>query len=396
MFMMNCDQEVSPGGIKMSNLENHAKTRDKKKKSKKKIIVGIIVVVVILAVIFAVFSMLGSKNTPEPLANVKTTNVKTTVVEKMNLEITTPLSGRIEPVDEASIIPLVSGEVTKIHVDLGTKVAKDTPLFELDKEQMQNSYNQALAAYNQAKDKYNNAKSNYERTQKLLNEGAVSKQQYEQAELQNNSSLQTLNHAQATLNSAKDALDNTIVTSPIDGYVTLVNINEGEIASQAMPAVAVANIDTVEIETSISEYLINKVNIGDTVKVYVSSASDNEFSGTITALSPAPAQGSLTYPLKVSIDNTDTLIKSGMFAEIHIISESKNDVLAVPSDSVIIKGGQTVVAVLQGDQANFQKVTVGIDNGDFAEIVEGLSEGTSIITEGQYYLDEGSKVTVVD
>ncbi|MCG8484654.1 MAG: efflux RND transporter periplasmic adaptor subunit, partial [Clostridia bacterium] len=365
----------------------------KKKKINKKVIIGAIVVIVLA---LAAFNMFGSKDTPAPITQDQSINVKTTVAGKMDLEVMTPLTGRIEPVEEASIIPMVSGEVIKIHVDLGTKVSIGTPLFELDKEQVQNSYNQALAAYNQAKDAYNNAKSNYERTKTLFSEGAVSKQQYEQAQLQSNSTYQAMTQAQAGLNSAKDALDNTIITSPINGYVTLVNINEGEIASQAMPAVAVANIDTVEIETSISEHLINKVHIGDSVKVYVSSASDEEFGGTVTALSPAPAQGSLTYPLKVSIDNTDTLIKSGMFAEIHITSESKKDVLAVPSDSVIIKGGQTVIAVLNGNQAHFKKVTVGIDNGEYAEILEGLTEGSTIITQGQYYLDEGSQVTVVD
>ncbi len=378
----------------MSNVENNMKTNNKKKKKiNKKVVIGVIVVIVLA---IAAFIMFGSKDTPAPITQDQSINVKTTVAGKMDLEVMTPLTGRIEPVEEASIIPMISGEVTKIHVDLGTKVAIGTPLFELDKEQVQNSYNQALAAYNQAKDAYNNAKSNYERTKTLFSEGAVSKQQYEQAQLQSNSTYQAMTQAQAGLNSAKDALDNTIITSPINGYVTLVNINEGEIASQAMPAVAVANIDTVEIETSISEHLINKVHIGDSVKVYVSSASDEEFGGTITALSPAPAQGSLTYPLKVSIDNTDTLIKSGMFAEIHITSESKKDVLAVPSDSVIIKGGQTVVAVLNGNQAHFKKVTVGIDNGEYAEILEGLTEGSTIITQGQYYLDEGSQVTVVD
>lgn len=378
----------------MSSVENNLKPNGKKKrKINKKIIIGAIIVI-ILAI--AAFKMFGAKDEPAPITQDQSINVKTAVVSKMDIEITTPLTGRIEPVEEASIIPMISGEITKVHVDLGTPVSVGTPLFELDKDQVQNSYNQSLASYNKSKDAHDNAKANLERTKTLYNEGAVSKQQYEQAQLQSSSTYQALAQSKAGLNSAKDALDNTVVTSPINGYVTLVNINEGEIASQSMPAVAVANIDTVEIETSISEHLINKVQIGDSVKVYVSSASDKEFTGKITALSPAPAKGSLTYPLKVSIDNTDTLIKSGMFAEIHITSEDKKDVVAIPSDSVIIKGGQAVVAVLKGTQAHFQKVSVGIDNGEHAEILEGLSEGSTIIIEGQYYLDEGSQVTVVD
>ncbi len=366
----------------------------KKKKLSKKKLIGIIAIVIIALVGIRIIT-LKDTSTPPQISD-KNINVRTAQVIRTNLEVTTPLSGRIQPVQKATIVPLISGEVTKVHVSLGAEVSKGSPLFELDKEQMQNAYNQALAGYNQANASYTNAKSNFERAELLYNEGAVSKQQYEQSQLQYNTSFQSLTQAQSALNNAKDALDNCIVTSPIDGHVTLINVNEGEIASQAMAAAAVANLGTVEIETSISENLINKVNIGDPVKVFVKSASNEEFDGIISELSPAPAQGSLTYPLKVSINNDDTLIKSGMFAEINIASTKKMNILAIPSDAVMIKGGETVVAVLEGDQSTFKKVLPGIDNGEYTEIIQGLSEGDTIIAEGQYYLDEGSKVTVIN
>lgn len=366
----------------------------KKKKVNKKVIF-IIIIVALLALV--AFRITTSKNAPAPqMAAEKSINVKVTQAEKKDLQITSPLSGRIQPVDEAAIVPLVSGKITDVYVSLGTKVSVGTPLFELDKEQMQNAYDQALASYNQAHAAYTNAKSDFERIKLLYEEEAVSKQQYEQAQLQYSTASQTLTQAQSTLNNAKDNLENCVVTSPINGYVTLININAGEIASQASAAVVVANIDTVEIETSISENLINKINIGDSVKVLVKSASDQAFDGTISELSPAPAQGSLTYPLKVSIDNKDTLIKSGMFAEVRIVSERKDNVLAVPSDAVIIKNGEAVVAVVEDDHSVFKKVEVGIDNNQYVEIVEGLNEGDQIIYEGQYYLDEGSQVTVIN
>lgn len=366
----------------------------KKKKVNKKVVFGIIIVALLALVAFRIIT---SQNASDPqIAAEESINVKVTESEKRNLQITAPLSGRIQPVDESAIVPLVSGEITDVYVSLGAKVSIGTPLFELDKEQMQNAYNQALAGYNQADAAFTNAKSDFERIKLLYEEGAVSKQQYEQAQLQYNTAYQALTQSQSTLNNAKDNLENCVVTSPIDGYVTLININEGEIASQASAAVVVANIDTVEIETSISENLINKINIGNSVKVFVKSASDQAFIGTISELSPAPAQGSLTYPLKISIDNKDTLIKSGMFAEVRIVSASKENVLTVPSDSVIIKNGETVVAVIEDDHAVFKKVKTGIDNNQYVEIVEGLNENEKVIYEGQNYVDEDSQVTVIN
>ncbi|NLK73426.1 MAG: efflux RND transporter periplasmic adaptor subunit, partial [Clostridiales bacterium] len=66
-----------------------------------------------------------------------------------------------------------------------------------------------------------------------------------------------------------------------------------------------------------------------------------------------------------------------------------------PSDAVIIKNGTSMVATLHEDTAVFKKVTVGIDNTKNVEIIDGLQEGDTIITEGQYYLDDGSKVNVI-
>lgn len=385
-------KEKNKNNMEEINAENNVNVNKTKKKNRK----TIIAVILIAIIAFSAFRIITSKDADVlPQSNDKSVNVRTSQVTRMDIEVMTPLTGRIQPVQEASIVPAVAGKVTKVHVSLGKKVSIDTPLFELDKEQMQNTYNQALAGYNQANASYTNAKSNFERVKLLYQENAVSKQQYEQAQLQHDAAYQSLIQTQASLSNAKKALDNCIVKSPINGYVTLINVNEGEMASQAMPAVAVANIDTVEIETSISENMINKIKIGDNVKVLVKSASDTEFEGIISELSPAPAQGSLTYPLKISISNSDTLIKSGMFAEIKIVSESKKNVLAVPSDAVIIKNGTSMVATLHEDTAVFKKVTVGIDNTKNVEIIDGLQEGDIIITEGQYYLDDGSKVNVI-
>ena len=367
-----------------------------KKKISKKVIIGIVVIVV-LAIAFVAIKALPSSTPKTPEITESTTPVKTSTVTIKDMEITTSLTGRIQPIEEASILPLISGKVTVINVDLGYKVSKGTVLFEIDKDQLQNSYDQALAGYNQAKISFDNAKINFERNANLYSEGAISKIQYEQTEMLYNTALQGLNQGTTGLNSAKDAFDNHQITSPIDGYVTSVNINVGELASQGMASMTIANIEKVEIETSVSEQLINKINISDNVKVKITSISDSLFDGTITALSPAPAKNTLTYPLKVSLNNQDSLIKSGMFAEIVIVSEKRDNVVAIPSDATLVKTGKTVVVTINEDNTvNFIPVSLGIDNGEYVEITEGLSNGDVIVVEGQQYLNDDSKVNIVE
>ncbi len=377
----------------MGQVENKNKP---KKKFKKRFIVIIIIILVIIAAVLGMGSKF--KNAQMPVAEIDNSiPVKVSTLTQRDMIVTAPLTGRIQPIEDASIIPLISGKVTSVNVDLGYKVSKGDILFEIDKDQLQNTYNQALAGYDIAKVSYDNALINFNRNKQLYSESAISKLQYEQSEMQYNSSLQGLNQANASLSSALDALNNHKVSAPIDGFITSVNINKGEVASQGMASMTIANIDQVIIETSVSESLINKINLNDEVQVKVSSVSEELFKGTISALSPAPAQNTLTYPLKVSLNNEDTLIKSGMFAEVIIISEKHENVIAVPSDAVIVNAGKTVLIGVNDDMSvTFIPVETGIDDGTFVEITNEIPGDISIVIEGQQYVNIDSEVNIVE
>lgn len=345
---------------------------------KKKIIITILIVVLAFAIFRIISGRLDNSGiTTSDVVNIKVINASLTTIES-----TSPLTGRLKPVEEVSLVPKAPGEVTSVYVNLGDKVAKGTVLFEMDKTQMATSYNQAKASYN-------DAKVNLDRMATLYDEGAVSLQQYEQAKTQ-------FTIARESYTAASDGINNYTITTPIDGYVTSINVSVGTIASQGIPSATIANIDKLEIETSVSESMINKINVGDKVQVLVESVSDEAFVGTITALSPAPAMGSLTYPMKVTLDNTEALIKPGMFAEVIITSDKTGNVLAVPSNAVIIKSGKTMIATIdKNNQVSLKEVTVGIDNGELAEIKSGIKVGDTIVIEGQYYLEENSKVNII-
>lgn len=347
--------------------------------SKKKRIILAVVVVIILV---GAFRIVSSRLEDKTAVTSDVINVKVTTAAITTLESTSPLTGRLEPVEEVTLIPKAMGEVTNVYVELGQKVAKGTVLFELDKTQVATTYNQAKAAYN-------DAVTNLNRMETLYKEGAVSLQQYEAAKTQ-------YTVASETYTAASDGMSNYVVISPIDGYVTSINVAVGAVASQASAAATIANIDKLEIDTSISEALINKIKVGDKVDVLVSSVSDEPIPGTVTALSPAPAAGSLTYPMKVTLDNVTAAIKPGMFAEVVITSEKTENVIALPSSAVMIKSGKTVAVVIENEKISFREVVLGVDNGDLAEIKSGIKAGDTVVIEGQYYLEENSEFNIID
>ncbi len=350
-----------------------------KPKSRKKIIIIVLIVIAFLAL--GIFRIAESLKPPVSAEKVPV-NVVTTVVQRDSIYATSPLTGRIDPVESAAVVPLVAGEVTSVTVSLGDYVNKGDLLFTLDKTQMSTTYNSAKLAYD-------SAAKDYERMKLLYKEGAVSLQQYQGIETQ-------FNVAKQNLNAAAEALSYCTVTSPIDGYITSVNVSTGGIASQAAPAVTVANTDKLEINTTLSEYLITKVSPGDKVDIFIKTLSKDPWPGTVTAVSPAPALGTLTYPITISVDDNSGAIKAGMFAEVQIVSDKKEGVICVPSDAVFIKSGESKVVIVNGNIPSITTVGTGLDNGVTTEVTSGLKEGDIIVTSGQQYVVDGEPVHIAE
>lgn len=360
-------------------MEKEKKSLGQKIKEHKIITAILVIIIALIAYRLAAFAIAQMS----PAAEEETTvNVKVISAEYSSISQTTPLSGRISPADEVAIVPLAAGQVTAVNVKVGDHINAGTVLFEIDKSQVSSSYNQAKAAYDLAATTYSNMEA-------LYAEGAISKSDYDSAKVQYIS-------AKETFNTAAEAYSNYSVTSPIDGYVTSLSVSVGSIAGQSMAA-SVANTDALEINTTVSEYLAGMIKVGDQVNVYVSSLGNEPYKGTITAFSPAPALGTLTYPVTISLDNESGDLISGMFAEIEIVADQAEETICIPSDAVILKGGNTVVAILDKENIpSYKKVTTGIDNGDFVQILSGINEGDIVVVSGQDFVTEGEAVNITE
>ncbi|WFD10557.1 efflux RND transporter periplasmic adaptor subunit [Tepidibacter hydrothermalis] len=336
----------------------------------------------------------------------KFVSVETEASKKQDINVKTTLSAKVKPIEEADIVPKMPGKVTKVNVEIGKKVNKGEVLFTIDQTDLVNGVKSAQAAYDIAaanlkrtQEQIQNAKINYERMKSLYEEGAIAKKDFESYELQASSTnldavQAQVNQARVGLENAQSKLSDATVTAPISGIITAVNINEGEMASSAQPAVSIANMNKVVIDTNVSEYLINKIKVGDVVDISIKSADKKNFQGKITALSPATASNSMTYPIKIEIDNKDSMIKPGMFANVNLVTDKKGNVITIPSEAVVIKDGESVVYTVKDNIAHVNKVETGIDNGEIVEIVKGIKPGQVIVNKGQDYLEEGSKVEI--
>ncbi|MDR0596810.1 MAG: efflux RND transporter periplasmic adaptor subunit [Clostridiales Family XIII bacterium] len=197
------------------------------------------------------------------------------------------------------------------------------------------------------------------------------------------------------VNSAGSAIGEMTVRAPIDGYVTGLTVQRGGMVSQAMPAAVITGTGKIQVRTTVAESLVGGLVKGEPVEVFVRAVSDEPFPAKISRIVPAPPTGQTTYPIIIEFDMPSEELKPGMFAEVEMVTAKAQGAVTVPSDAVIIRGGKEVVVVMDGaDRVRVREVVTGIDDGVSVVIDSGVAAGERVVTEGQHYVNDDTKVRV--
>lgn len=374
----------------------------------------LLIVFVGLAIVVTAGWALTAKdnNVPAQAEEEQVTSVKAEKVVKGDVATTIKISGKVAASKEVSVVSKIGGKVTQLKVQVGQRVKQGDLLVLLDGIDIQAQINLheasvalTQAGQQQAEIAYQEAEINLERMQVLYDQGAISKKQLEDAENAyaraaasynpDSGSTQTaaqLRQAQAQLDAAKINLANTRITAPIDGIVASVNIESGEMANPSAPLLTIVDTDQMIVEGNLAESEVNFAKIGEKVKVYVSSASDESFVGVMENVSPIASSTTKAYPIRVRIENNNQLLKGGMTAEVDMTAEAKEEVIVLPKEAVLDKGEKFVVFVVENNIAQERIVNIGLTTDAKAEILKGLEVGEQVVVSGQQYLSEGVKV----
>ncbi|MFC1612345.1 efflux RND transporter periplasmic adaptor subunit [Patescibacteria group bacterium] len=190
---------------------------------------------------------------------------------------------------------------------------------------------------------------------------------------------------EASIANIRAKIAKRILTSPINGTVTEQEANVGEIVSANSNLVSLISESNLEIEVFIPEVDVSKVTVGDMAKTTL-DAYGNEviFETSVVSIDPAETmiEGVATYKTTLQFSENDERIKSGMTANIDIMTEQHEGVLFVPARVIVTKNGNKTVEILEGYEAKEVKVETGIRGSEGnMEILEGLEEGDKVIME---------------
>ena len=186
---------------------------------------------------------------------------------------------------------------------------------------------------------------------------------------------------------ARNNLEKCFLYSPIDGTVTVQNAEIGKTVTANVPIVSLISNANFEIESYVSEADIAKIRAGDKALITLDAYGDNEiFEAKVIVIDPAETviNGVNAYKVTLQFNNENELIKSGMTANIRIITAERENVLAVPERAIITRGDEKFVLIDKNDSSpEERKVEVGIKGSNgYVEILSGLNEGEKIISFG--------------
>jgi membrane fusion protein (multidrug efflux system) len=351
---------------------------------KKNILTGIIILgaIAIIAVVLtnnkkeneAKTALVAEKNAS---VSVKVGTVKT---EEVSLDFSA--NGNFEPLQELSFSAEKPGRVVRVLVDEGSTVHIGQTLAIVRSEQISSDLETAQASYQ-------NALSDYNRFENAFKTGGVTKQQLDQAKL-------GLVTAKSRLQQAKVNIGDTNIKSTINGIVNKKYIEPGSVLGAATQMFDIVNVTRLKLKVTVNENQVAGLKLGNNVNVKASVYPDATFSGKITFIAPK-ADSRLNFPIEIEIaNNSSNDLKAGMYGTAEFASnQQKQSLMIVPRNAFVGSVSSNQVFVAENGIAKLKTVTAGRIFGDKVEILNGLSDGETVIVTGQINLQDGYKVDII-
>ena len=305
-----------------------------------------------------------------------------------------------------SVAPRANGRLQEVSVRLGDRVSRGQRVARIEDFEIQEQVKQAeaaqevsMATIRQREADLQLAQTNAERSRNLFERQLLPKQTLDDNESRYQSALASLDLAKAQASQSRARLDelrinlgNTIITSPVNGFVSKRLVDPGAFVSQNAPIVDVVDITTVRLVANIVEKDLKELQSGDGTKVEVDAYPGEEFMGRIARVSPVLDPATRTAPIEIEIPNPGYRLKPGMYARVSILTDTTKDALVVPADAVVDLGGRRGVFTPLNESAVFRSLQIGTEAGNIVEILGGLAEGDIVVTTGAGALRDGDRI----
>lgn len=363
---------------------------------KKKLIICISVAIAIIAAV----TIFMRSNKRKPITII----YETAKVERATISNSVTATGTIEPVNKVEVGTQVSGIISKIYVDYNSIVKKGQVIAELDKINLESELASAKANLASSKSELDYQETNYKRMKALHDKGFISDDDFDIADLSYKKAKEAYLVQLQTVQKAQTNLGYATITSPIDGVVLSKDVEEGQTvaASFSTPTLftIARDLTDMQVVANVDEADIGNVRDGQRVTFTVDAFPDDTFEGRVKQVRQQGEEESnvVTYEVVISAPNNDLKLKPQLTANVNIYTEEIENVVSVPAKALrfspskeMMNDGEKIkdcnaTNKLWIKETNILKaypVKTGITNGIRTQILEGVKEGTAVITNAK-------------
>jgi membrane fusion protein, multidrug efflux system len=318
------------------------------------------------------------------------------VAEARELARGVPITGTLRPLREAVVKARVAGELQQLAVREGEPISKGQLIGRIDSTEAQARVAERQADLEGARSQLQLAEKNRTTQKALLERGFISKNAFDSTDSSYEVAHAKVKAAEASLAVSQKALQDTLLVAPIDGTVAQRHAEPGERVPVDGRVLTIVDLSMLEMSVPVPAADIASVKVGQDVSFTVEGHNGRGFAGRVERINPIATTGSRSIDIYLVIDNTDRVLRGGLFAQGTLILERLPSAVVVPLSAVREEGANHYVyAVEQGTIAR-KAVTLGATLRDqgLVQIAEGLAPGTRVVRNNLGSLREGSVVRI--
>ena len=315
--------------------------------------------------------------------------VTTIVAKQETWPSTLSVVGTTAPVHGVTVSADLPGTVDTITFDSGKFVHEGDVLVQLDTRQERAQ----LAAMEAQRDL---AKINYDRMQQLVNEGVISRMEYDKSTAEQRGT-------EANVGEIKATIQRKTIRAPFSGILGLRQVNLGQYMSAGTAIVSLQALNPIYANFNVPQQVMSQMRPGQTVKISTDGASGHEYTGRVNALESTVDESTRNVQVQATLANPDGKLRPGMFVQVEVGVGARRSLFPLPASAInYAPFGDSVYIVtdLKGPDGKSyrgvrqQFVKIAGARGDQVGIVSGLHQGDEVVTSGAFKLRNGAAVAV--
>ncbi len=327
--------------------------------------------------------------------------VKVMKVKKGNFNDTLSVNGTIKGISEVELKFEISGKIASFNFREGDTISKGENIISLEPEDVMTRLRHSKSKLHSIKSRYGASVEKLKVYRELYEMGAIIRAKLNEIELSVDSLKSEVDTARAEVELAQSRLEKTVISSIEDGVMGTKKVEVGDFITPNDVVGTFLEVKSVYVEMGVIEKDIEKIVVGQKVKVKVDAYPQKTFWGRIDNISKQILGETRTLPVKVIISNPGQKLISGMYADCEIYMAEFRDIIIIPAASVIKLGEMTVIPLVITDDEltgiiELRKIETSYVSSTYAIVEDGLRVNDIIVMETQMPLKDAMNVKIIE